>query len=87
MSDDLLQLWAKRDATAQPDEDQVLLVYKQGDEPDAIRPTARPVSPDAVSEDVQIVSETIPIPNVTLFPTVKIALPSVNLAAYHVPKR
>jgi len=87
MSDDLLQLWAKRDATAQPDEDQVLLVYKQGDEPDAIRPTVRPVSPDAVSEDVQIVSETIPIPNVTLFPTVKIALPSVNLAAYHVPKR
>jgi len=80
--DDLLKLWARRDtALSSGQDDQVLLVYKDGDEPGATRSHARPTLPHLVPEPKQDQK----LPNVTLFPTIKITPQSINLATHHVP--
>jgi len=77
--DDLLKLWAGRDTALSSGQDgQVLLVYKDGDEP---RPHARPILPHLVPDPKQEQK----LPNVTLFPTIKITPQSINLATHHVP--
>ena len=76
--DALLKLWAERD-------DRVLLAYKDGDEPGAVRS----VLPDPAASETNrqpFIPENRPVRTVTPYPTYKITPQPVDPATYHVRK-